>query len=570
MTKQQAEQKYGVKYEFLSYPLDVLEGRILACNTIKQVCQRYLDWLLRDDLYFDEDKADKPIRFVRHLKHTEKPFTGKPFEMLPWQKFVCHYTFGFINKSTGYRQIRTLYLQVSRKNGKSGLASALCLYGLMGDGETGAEIYFIAPTRSQAQQDMKYTSQFVRGINKSNILKINRNEIRFAHKSSMLKVLSGDANKYGDGYNPHFALLDETHCYSDSSLVDIMTSGMTMRTQPLTIQITTAGFDLYGYCYPYYEMCKRVLSKEMTDDTLLPIIYELDDPDTEWTNPKMWKKASPSLGETVRIEAVEAEYQKALNLKSQEVNFKTKYLNIWCQSENLWIDVYKYLKPKMRPIDMNEFRGKNVTCWVGFDLACTQDLNAITAMIHDEDEDKFYFKTYYLLPEDTINGNGNPNAPLYRKWVEEGHLLPMEGNVLDDHYVADIIYDIDQNYGFQISRILYDSWNARSLIIQLANAGLESILTPMSQSVGNFSRYTKEMEKMILSDDDRSSMIVDYNPITLWCFQNAELQEDIHQNVKPKKSSKNRSKKIDGVISMIQAFAGYLYEVQPTANLEAI
>ena len=42
MEKSDLEAKYGVKYEFLEYPIKVLNDEIVAGNLIKLSCKRYL------------------------------------------------------------------------------------------------------------------------------------------------------------------------------------------------------------------------------------------------------------------------------------------------------------------------------------------------------------------------------------------------------------------------------------------------------------------------------------------------------------------------------------------------
>ena len=68
----------------------------------------------------------------------------------------------------------------------------------------------------------------------------------------------------------------------------------------------------------------------------------------------------------------------------------------------------------------------------------------------------------------------------------------------------------------------------------------------------NFNRPTKELERLILS----GNTVIDNNEITRWCFRNVELKSDYNGNVKPNKGIK--SKKIDGVIAIIQALGMYL------------
>ena len=48
----------------------------------------------------------------------------------------------------------------------------------------------------------------------------------------------------------------------------------------------------------------------------------------------------------------------------------------------------------------------------------------------------------------------------------------------------------------------------------------------------------------------------DNNPITRFCFDNVELKVDINGNSKP--VGDHQSRKIDGVISMLNALGGYL------------
>lgn len=559
MTKEERlKHKYGIPqeidYKFVSYAIDVQEGNIIACDAIKKSTERYLSWFGRDDIYFSQKRAQRTVSFISKTRHTESPFTNQPFILSEWQKYVVYSVYGWIRKDTNLRAIRTVFLMIPRKSGKTSLASALSLYNTMADGEMGAECYFLAPTREQAKQALKYTQQYAATINKGNILKINRNEVRFDWTKSTLKTLSGDASVQ-DGYNPSFALLDEVHIYEDSSLVDIMTSGMGMRSQPLIFQVTTAGFNLNGYCYNYYKMCKQVLDGIIQDDTLQPIIYELDEND-DWHDSKVWAKASPALGDTIRIEAFQAEYEKACNMKSQEVNFKTKFLNVWCQSKNVWIpnDIVEKCMPKSFTID-DMLQYSTSYLYLGLDLASTQDLTALSAFGYIKELDKYFLKSWMFIPSETVKTS--PNSQLYKEWIRDGYLIEIEGNVTDYNYVQHVIEELDKKINIQ--KIVYDSWNATQLICQLQEIGLGCVLQPMSQSTGSFSPYTKAFERMLLM----AKVLIDYNPCFLWCLSNVEIKEDWAQNQKPVKS--HIDKKIDPVISSIEALAGYLFDSNITA-----
>ena len=93
--------------------------------------------------------------------------------------------------------------------------------------------------------------------------------------------------------------------------------------------------------------------------------------------------------------------------------------------------------------------------------------------------------------------------------------------------------------------VLRRSWNATQFVINATDKGLP--MEPVSQSIGNFNRPTKEMERVILS----GNVVIDNNPITRFCFRNVVMKLDHNGNTKP--SKEYRDKKIDGVISMIEA-----------------
>lgn len=107
-----------------------------------------------------------------------------------------------------------------------------------------------------------------------------------------------------------------------------------------------------------------------------------------------------------------------------------------------------------------------------------------------------------------------------------------------------------RNEFLRIFKVGYDKWNATQWAINAQDQGLP--LEEYSQSIGNFNRPTKELERIILS----GKAVIDNNEITRWCFRNVKIKNDWNDNSKPVKSA--RMKKIDGCIAMIQSLGIYL------------
>ncbi|REC36839.1 terminase large subunit [Parabacteroides distasonis] len=522
---------------YIQYPVDVISGNVIAGKHIKKACERFFS-LMDDDRYmFLEEKVDKVIRLYHHLRHFKGRHSGKPFVLEPWQEWIIASIYGFYNKSDGSRLTQTVYIEVARKNGKTALAAGIGLNALINDDEDGAEVYFAANSKDQVKiSAWPLCSNFAKAFDpKEKYLKVYRDTINFDKTISWLKVLAADSTKL-DGPNPSTFILDEYHAAKSNSLKAVLESGQGTRDNPLEIIITTAGFDKLGPCYELRTTATEILNGLKEDDSFFMAIYSLDEND-DWKDEANWIKSNPNMDVTVKSSYLRKEVRKAMNTPSDEVNVKTKNLNMWCDSSDVWIPD-DYILACSRKVDLDDFTTKD-DCFAGIDLSSTSDLTCVSFMIPKDG--KFYFKTLYYLPEEALETKKNKEQ--YSEWVRLGFLKLTPGNVVDYDYILDDILSVDKR--LYIVKVGYDSWNATQFVINATDKGLP--MEPVSQSIGNFNRPTKEMERVILS----GNVVIDNNPITRFCFRNVVMKLDHNGNTKP--SKEYRDKKIDGVISMIEA-----------------
>lgn len=522
---------------YIQYPVDVISGNVIAGKHIKKACERFFS-LMDDDRYmFLEEKVDKVIRLYHHLRHFKGRHSGKPFVLEPWQEWIIASIYGFYNKSDGSRLTQTVYIEVARKNGKTALAAGIGLNALINDDEDGAEVYFAANSKDQVKiSAWPLCSNFAKAFDpKEKYLKVYRDTINFDKTISWLKVLAADSTKL-DGPNPSTFILDEYHAAKSNSLKAVLESGQGTRDNPLEIIITTAGFDKLGPCYELRTTATEILNGLKEDDSFFMAIYSLDEND-DWKDEANWIKSNPNMDVTVKSSYLRKEVRKAMNTPSDEVNVKTKNLNMWCDSSDVWIPD-DYILACSRKVDLDDFTTKD-DCFAGIDLSSTSDLTCVSFMIPKDG--KSYFKTLYYLPEEALETKKNKEQ--YSEWVRLGFLKLTPGNVVDYDYILDDILSVDKR--LYIVKVGYDSWNATQFVINATDKGLP--MEPVSQSIGNFNRPTKEMERVILS----GNVVIDNNPITRFCFRNVVMKLDHNGNTKP--SKEYRDKKIDGVISMIEA-----------------
>ena len=525
---------------YFKYVEDVVSGNVVVGENIKLACNRFRNDQQRDDLEFREDVVDNAIDFIGTLKHFTGKSSGQNFILEPWQAFIVANIVGWYWKGTNTRRYSSSYIEISRKQGKTALAAALCIYFLIADGEDGAEVDLAANSKDQAKIAFSFCSAFTRQLDpKCKYLKAYRDSILMDINNSKLKVFAADDSKL-DGFNASFGLIDEYHSAKNSKVRDVIKSSMGMRLNPHLCTITTAGFDKTLPCYKLRSTSIDILNGLKEDDSMFIAIYSLDEKD-DWTDENNWVKCAPNLDVTVTKKYIREQVQSAINNPSEEVGVKTKTLNLWCDSVEVWLPE-SYLIKASKKDDWELLKDK--PCYIGVDLAATSDLTAVSDMVVDDGI--YHFRTDYYLPESALREKGD--RELYKYWKQMGLLKITEGNVTDYDYITNDMMKFSNLVSIQ--KVGYDPYNSTQWAIDATEKGLP--LEQYPQNLGNFNKPTRELERLILS----GKAIIENNEITRWCFRNVTLKSDHNGNVKPNKSI--NAKKIDGTIAMIQALGMYL------------
>lgn len=531
-------------YKYQRYIQDVQSGDVKTCETIKQAVRRHLDDLERAKseafpYYFDEEKGLKAVKFIQKLKHFEDIFKGKPVILEPWQTFIIVLLMGWRKKNSGFRRFRKVYLQVSRKNGKTIIGGGLILLFLLtGSSE---EIYSIATKTAQAKiayKKMRGMLMFVPALAKR--FTILRNQI--SRGENTYQYMSSE-DKMSDGFNPSFVLVDEYHAHPSDALVQVYQDGMGARSEPVMYIVTTAGYNKGSACYEEYERAKKVLAGIYEDDSLLAIIYELDRGD-DWRDPENWIKANPNLNVSVSMDYMQAQFNEAVQKKSKESSFKTKNLNMWVSdSQDQWISESQWKRCSSR-FDPEELSGRD--CFAGIDLSGVGDLTGYTLTfppVSPGETVKQIHRVY--IPEDAVEQKEKQEHIAFKKWISQGYVTATPGAVTDHNRLTEDLKADALRYN--IIEIGYDPYKSGNIISSLEAAGLEMVA--VNQGMRFFSEPTKEWELAALKQ-----IIQDFNPLMAWCVSNAVIKPDHHENYIPLKKDGKRKNKIDLVITSIIAY----------------
>ena len=545
MTEDTKIQRKKVK----KYINDVLSGRRICGKLERLAVERHLADLENADklkIRFDEVAAMRCISFFSILKHSKGEFSGKRFELEPWQMFIVWVLFGW-KRLDGSRRFRYAYVEVARKNGKTSFAAALSLYMMVLDGEDGAEIYTAATKRDQAKICWTEARNMV-GKSPALSNKIARFQSALTMESTLSKMepLAADSDKL-DGLNPHFAVVDEYHAHKTDMLYNVLKSATGARRQPMIFTITTAGFDKTSPCFLMRRTYIDVLLGIKKQENTFVMIYSADEGD-DWKDPKTWAKSNPNMGISISAEYLEEEFKSALNRGgSEEVNFKTKNLNQWVDAPTVWIQDEKVRKCSNGTTDA-DLVGQ--TCYAGLDLASHVDINALALYFPELKA----IKLYYWIPEAKMEENADRVD--YKTWAAEGRIFVTEGNVIDIDAQVEKITEIIR--GVNCRNIAFDPAKAYHGTVQgLQKAGLNNILDEFNQSIKTMSEPTRELQRLVESAE------VDLmdDPVLRWMFRNAVAVTDANDNIKLHKAKSMN--KIDGLTAIINAIGGYMSGAKP-------
>lgn len=273
------------------YALDVVAGRHVAGSLVRKACERHLADLANGHergLHWDAAAATKAVGFFMLLRHYKGEWgprpghpEGDPIRLEPWQQFIVGALFGW-KRADGMRRFRSAYVEVAKKNGKTLLAAGIALLLGFFDGEAGAEVYSGATKRDQAKLSWTDAVTMVRKNPSLRArIQINAGSLSDARTASFFKPLGQDSDT-DQGINVHGAIIDELHVHVDRSLLDNLETAASARRQPVIFKITTAGVRRDSVWAEERADAVAVVEGRATDDSMLVLIYTLDDARTEF------------------------------------------------------------------------------------------------------------------------------------------------------------------------------------------------------------------------------------------------------------------------------------------------
>lgn len=429
----------------------------------------------------------------------------------------------------------------THNSGKSTTCAGIALYLLVGDSEPGAEIYSAAGDRSQAKivfNEAKTMVEASPALKRRIEITEYKSLLRHHKSNSIYTALSADV-KTKEGLNIHGLIFDELHTQPNRKMFDTLKYGGISRRQPMMIVITTAGDDPYSLCYEEHLYAERVISSEngCRDDEYYGYIRcanEKDDIEDEET----WRKANPSYGITMNAQEFRSTVNAVKNKPNDLATFKRYRLNIWCTSDNKWIDTFAW---GLCAHNDTPFPPMSSRVYLGLDLSSSVDLCCLAQWFPDH---RFVAVDCWCI-RNTIDKRILEKRVRYDQWIENGWLRPVEAGIMDYGLVLDRAREIGKCWG--VEGVGVDPWNATMVASELEKDGAR--VEYIRQNVSTLSAPMKELERLYTAGE----LTHHGNPLLAWAASNVVAKEDANNNLFPNKQRSRES--IDPITAILNAMA---------------
>lgn len=563
------------KEEIIQYCRNCISGEIPSGKKHIWACERFLRDLERigtEDFPYiwDEQRADRIVKWFSLLKHSKGALAGKPIELTSWQKFRECQIYGWIHRETGRRRFRKAFTEVGRKNAKSQMEAGEALFELAitsTQNQEVNEVYTAGVKRDQSKIVFNECDLMTRGSLIRSKFNFKRDCIEHIKTGSFMKALSKEDGRSGDGTNPAFLIIDEYHQHPTTDFYDLALGSNTK--EPLTSIITTAGKDLTYPCYTQeYDYCTKLLDPnvDVQNDEYFVDICEADTGD-DIGSEDTWKKANPIRAYFPEgLQKIREDYEVAKQIPEKLIAFLTKMLNMWVQAkDNGYMDMSKWkaCEVKELPIDI---AGRPV--YVGFDMSSKIDLTSVAFIIpyqcdvvdaQGKPVVRYIIWTHSFIPTtDKLREHIIKDKMPYDAWERMGYLTLTNTPIVDQNFVMKYVLDECEKYNLDVQCLCFDPANASKIMMDLSDQGY--VVEEVFQSHKSLNESTQGFREQVFA----GNIAYIRNPLLNYAMSNAVIRTS---NGLIKIDKDATAKRIDPIDATLAAFKLALYHDFEAENM---
>ena len=479
----------------LAYAKDVVDGRVLTGDLVRQVCRRQLRLheMPLDGWEFRWDLLTPFILFVAAAPHVKGIWSERDelLELQPWQTFILGEMYGWRRiADEDERLYQRVICQVAKKNGKTLMAALIALWEFRYvRPKSGTEVYSVATSLDQAKLCFDTASRIVSRIARGILDDVRIANGMMSYGDSCQFVPMSRESKQLEGKNPSCVIFDEAALIDDANIfANLQTAAAGRQGRHVEFYITTAQGRLSS---PYTEMRSAIsddIRKDKLGNRVLPMLYELDVDDKPLTDEAVWIKANPNLDVTVMRDFLKGITEDASRSLTRRSAILQKHFNMWLGSDmHSWLNLDDWDACGGTPISEGP-------CYVGVDLASVSDLCAV-AMLFTPTPRTAHLQIQCWMSRLAFDGLSSSRRPFFEDGLETGELRITEGKTTDLTEVEDYVAELMTSFDVQL--VGADPHNAQSMLNRLEDQWPDNVLI-VRPNRGVMNSGIREMERYVL------------------------------------------------------------------------
>lgn len=555
----------------------VIRGDFPVCEKISMEMNR-IDNLIDDPtIYYDDEAVEGWIKFCEgeltltdgselHLLDSFKLWAEQVYG---WYRFIERSVYRpykdghggrYVKRTIKKRLINKQFLIVARGAAKTLYAECHQAYGLIMDTSTTNQVA-IAPTMNQAEEILgpfRTAITVAKGplfqfltegsLQNTTGSKANRQKLASTKKgiqnfltNSLLEIRPMTIAK-NQGYRDKYATIDEwLSCDIREDVIGAVEQGSSKIEDYLIIATSSEGTIRNGAGDTIKMELLDILKGDYIAENVSIWWYCLDDI-SEVSDPDMWIKANPNIGQTVTYETYQLDVERAENAPAATNDILAKRFGIPLEGYTYFFTYEQTLPHKHRSF-------WRMPCALGADLSQGDDFCAFT-FLFPLPRERFGIKTRSYITERTLMQLPAAMRIKYEMFINEGTLMVMPGTVLK---MNEVYEDLDQfiiDCGYDVRALGYDPYNAKEFVERWERENGPYAIEKVIQGAKTESVPLGELRKMA---EDR--LLLFDEELMTFAMGNCIALEDTNGNRKLYK--KRQDQKIDNVAAMMDAYIAY-------------
>ena len=457
----------------MDYADSIRSGKKIACKYLKKTVDRFFRDLEDDRYYLDTKDADFCINIIEStICHQQgeavdgTPMRGKPFLLMPFQKFIIYNLVGFKIKGTDTLKYHESLIFIPRKNSKSTFIGALAWALSLLYRKSGSKCYIASAALMQSLESFNFLMYNVKNMGEwdkdGGCVRISDNYNEHSMSANLpdgsffIRALAANPDKQ-DSLNNNISIVDEIHSFKSPKQYNLFKESQKAYTNKLLLGITTAGDNEQGFLGQRLKYCKQVLDGTIDDEQYFIFICEADadeNGEIDYTNPVVHEMANPGYGVTIRPNEILNDSLQAQNDPQQRKDFFAKSLNVFTSAMKAWFDIEEFRRSDSQyNYSLEELAKLPIRWYGGADLSRTYDLTAAALFGQYNGVDIVITHAFFPVTQAVAKADED-GIPLFG-WQDEGWLTMCNSPTVN---MGDIVnwFKSMRDMGFRIVQVGHD------------------------------------------------------------------------------------------------------------------